>query len=188
MHTITRTTPLRFLAASVLGATLLAGAPALGALPPPVAANQYGLQQVGRGELRWLGFGIYEASLWTADGRYAGFSPGAPVALSLWYQRKFTREQLVDITTGEWQRLGVAAPEARKRWEADLRRLWRDVERGDNLTALVIPGRETRFYDATGLLGRIEDPAFGPAFLSIWLDSRSAVRDLRAQLLGDGNR
>lgn len=189
MHSIPRRLPLRRVTAAItLAASLLAGAPALASLPAPVATTQYGLEQVGRGELRWLGFGVYEASLWSPDGRYAGLAGAGPVALSLWYQRKFTREQLIDITTGEWQRLGLGAPEARTRWEADLRRLWRDVGRGDNLTAVVMPGRETRFYDANGPLGRIDDPAFGPAFLSIWLDSRSAVRDLRAQLLGDGNR
>jgi hypothetical protein len=173
---------------AVLATALLAGSPAVASLPVPVAQTPYGLQQVGRGELRWLGFGIYEASLWSADGRYAGPSASGPVALSLWYQRKFTREQLIDITTGEWQRLGLGAPDARARWETQLRGLWRDVERGDNLTAVVIPGLETRFYDATRLLGRIEDPSFGPAFLSIWLDSRSAVRDLGVQLLGTGSR
>lgn len=189
MHSIIRRPTLLRMAASIaLVATLLAGAPAVASPPAPVAATQYGLEQVGRGELRWLGFGVYEASLWSADGRYAGLAASGPLALSLGYQRKFTREQLIDITTGEWQRLGLGAPEARTRWEAELRRLWRDVERGDTLTAVVIPGRETRFYDASGPLGRVEDPAFGPAFLSIWLDSRSAVRDLRAQLLGDGNR
>ena len=186
MHTPARYA--RLLGPLALAAMLLPAVPAGAALPPPVAASRYGLEQVGRGELRWLGFGVYDASLWSADGRYAGATAPGPVALSLWYQRKFTREQLIDITTGEWQRLGLGAPEARARWESELRRLWLDVERGDNLTAVVIPGRETRFYDATRLLGRIADPDFGPAFLSIWLDSRSAVRDLRAQLLGDGNR
>jgi len=48
----------------------------------------------------------------------------------------------------------------------------------------VVPGSETVFFDDRGLLGRVRDPAFGPAFLRIWLDSRTAIQDLRAQLLG----
>lgn len=158
----------------------LAGA----ALPTPVAASEPGLRQVGRGELSWLGFDIYEASLWSADGRFAGFEPGRPVALSLWYQRKFTREELLEITTGEWRRLDLGPAASRERWAARLREIWRNVDRGDNMTTVVVPGGETRFYDASGLVGRIEDPEFGPAFLSIWLDPRSAVRGLRGQLLG----
>jgi hypothetical protein len=188
MHTINRIASLRLLVAAAVAGVVLAtsAVPVRAALPAPVAAADYGLREVGRGQLRWLGFGIYEASLWTPDGRFDGVA-GEPVALSLWYQRKFTRDELVKITTGEWARLGLGAPAARVRWEAELRRIWRDVRRGDNLTAVVLPGRETRFYDAARLLGRIEDPAFGPAFLAIWLDERSVVRDLRAELLGSGS-
>ena len=73
----------------------------------------------------------------------------------------------------------------RAAWSRELDRLWRDVRKGDNLTAVVIPGRETVFYDDDGLLGHLRDPDFGPAFLRIWLDSRTAIQDLRVQLLGE---
>jgi hypothetical protein len=185
MHTpsLLGSLPSRRLRAVALAA-LLASGTAGAALPAPVVSGDYALREVGRGELRWLGFEIYEASLWTPDGRYDGTAAAEPVALSLWYQRRFSREELLKITTGEWQRLGLGEPAARDRWADALRRIWRDVRPGDNLTAVVLPGGETRFYDATRQLGRVEDPAFGPAFLAIWLDSRSAVRDLRTQLLG----
>ena len=52
------------------------------------------------------------------------------------------------------------------------------------MTAVVTPGGATRFYNQDRGIGRIEDPEFGPAFLSIWLDSRSAVKELRGELLG----
>jgi hypothetical protein len=191
MHTMHLPRPRRssFLAAALLAGVVAATVPvaaSVAALPAPVAARDYGLQQVGRGQLRWLGFGIYEASLWSPDGRFQGVSSPRPLALSLWYQRKFTRDELVKITTGEWERLQLGTPEARQRWTAELRRLWQDVGRGDNLTAVVVPGEGTRFYDARRPLGTVADPEFGPAFLAIWLDPRTAVRDLRAQLLGSG--
>jgi hypothetical protein len=181
------------LLAATLGAALAAGslapagalARAAGGLPPPVERDLPGLKQVGRGELRWLGFGIYDASLWSADGRFDGNESGEPMALSLWYRRGFARDELVSITTGEWNRLALGDPARRERWAGELRAIWRDVRRGDNLTAVVLPAGETRFYDAGRLLGRVADPAFGPAFLAIWLDSRSAVGELRERLLGD---
>lgn len=160
------------------------------ALPAPVARDGYALREVGSGRLKWLGFGIYDASLWSSDGRYGAgagartLEAGRTLALSLWYQRRFTRDELIGITTGEWDRLALGSPADRARWTDALRRTWRDVDRGDNLTAVVVPGVETRFYDEDRLLGRIDDPAFGPAFLSIWLHERSAVADLRARLLG----
>lgn len=154
-------------------------------LPSRVSADGFELVQVGKGRLTWLGFGVYEAGLWTPDGRFRQFEPGAPVALSLTYERSFTREKLIEITTGEWRRLGLATPAQREAWARTIEGMWKDVRKGDNMTAVVVPGGETRFYDAAGLVGRVTDPAFGPAYLRIWLDQRSAVADLRVALLGE---
>ncbi len=154
-------------------------------LPELVVTKEPGLQPVGSGELRWLGRPIYDASLWTTEGRFQGFRAGEPVALSLWYQRSFSERELLRIVDFAWNRLELPADAPRERWLAELARIWSDVEPGHNLTTVVVPGVETRFYDRDRLLGRIAEPAFGPAFLSIWLDARSPVRDLRARLLGD---
>ena len=159
-------------------------APSEPVLPELVAAREPGLQPVGSGELRWLGRPIYDASLWTTQGRFHGFRAGEPVALSLWYQRSFSESELLRIVDFAWHRLELPDDAPRQRWLAELERIWSDVEPGHNLTTVVVPGVETRFYDRDRLLGRIAEPAFGPAFLSIWLDARSPVRDLRAQLLG----
>lgn len=159
-------------------------APAGPVLPELVVTREPGLQPVGSGELRWLGRPIYDASLWTTEGRFQGFRAGEPVALSLWYQRSFTERELLRIVDFAWDRLELPADAPRERWLAELARIWSDVEPGHNLTTVVVPGVETRFYDRDRLLGRIAEPAFGPAFLSIWLDARSPVRDLRARLLG----
>jgi hypothetical protein len=186
MHTKRSTPTVRAFAALFVALSGLAGTATASpnSSATVVVTRDYGLREVGRGELRWLGLGIYEASLWSADGRFDGNVESRPLALSLGYLRKFTREELVKITAGEWERLGLGTPESRVRWAAELRRTWHDVQRGDRLTAVVVPGQGTRFYDAHRRLGTVADPAFGPAFLSIWLDPRTAVRDLRAQLLG----
>jgi hypothetical protein len=46
-----------------------------------------------------------------------------------------------------------------------------------------MPNGTARFYDQRGRFAQVDDPAFGPAFLAIWLDPRSVVRDLRRELL-----
>lgn len=163
----------------------LAGLEALAStLPEPVVERGYPLRRVGAGELRWLGLPIYDASLWTTSGRYSGFGPGETVALSLWYGRSFRRDELLGITERAWKKLGRPAAVQRERWLAELRSEWSDVTPGDNVTTIVIPGGPTRFYDQRGLFAQVDDPAFGPAFLAIWLDPRSVVSDLRRQLLG----
>jgi hypothetical protein len=153
-------------------------------LPDPVARGPYALQQVGSGNLRWLGMQIYEASLWTPDGRYQGLAQGQPVALSLWYGRNFSRDELLRITGAAWQMLGETTRLQQQKWLAALSGVWSDVAKGHNLTAVVVPGGETRFYDQQRLLGRVDDADFGPAFLAIWLHPRSVVGDLRVALLG----
>ncbi len=166
-------------------AAALLGQPAHASnLPDGVLRGDYDLQRVGAGELRWLGRPIYQASLWTPAGHFTGYAPGEPVALSLSYQRKFSRDELLRITSTAWRLLGSTPPDQSERWLAALRTFWSDVGPGDNVTTVVVPGQATRFYDHRGYMGKIDDPEFGPAFLSIWLDSRSVVGDLRVQLLG----
>lgn len=168
----------------VLLATVALATGARAALPGAVQDSDYAFRQVGSGELRYFGFAIYDASLWSPGGQFTGFVPGEPVALSLWYKRGFSREALLEITAKAWGKLDTGTPSQRARWIGQLDSIWTDVEPGDNMTTVVVPGSETRFYDQTGLKGRIEDPAFGPAFLGIWLDQRSVVGDLRTELLG----
>jgi hypothetical protein len=172
------------LAAALLAFWLAGATASASSLPQPVIEQGYELRRVGAGELRWLGFPIYDASLWTSTGRYTGFGSGGTVALSLWYQRSFSRAELVRITEHAWKKLGQPSPEQRDRWLAELRRTWSDVAPGHNVTTVVIPNGPTRFYDQQGRFAQVDDPAFGPAFLAIWLDPRSVVSDLRLQLLG----
>lgn len=167
---------------------MLAGHVHASNLPDAVLKGDYALQRVGGGELSWLGRPIYHASLWTPAGNFSGYEPGEPVALSLSYRRKFSRDELLRITSTAWRLLGSTPPAQREQWLAGLRTFWTDVGPGDNVTAVVVPGKATRFYDQRGFMGKIDDPGFGPAFLSIWLDSRSVVGDLRVQLLGLDNR
>jgi len=179
-----RTAP-RILIPILLGLWLLAGGVVSASnLPDPVVDNRYALRLVGAGELRWLGFRIYDASLWTSSGRHAGFTAEETVALSLWYRRSFTRDELLKITETAWRKLGHVDPAQRARWLAELRSFWTDVAPGQNVTTVVLPGGPTRFYDQRSRFGQVDDPAFGPAFLSIWLDPRSVVSDLRIRLLG----
>ena len=167
----------------LLGGGLAAPARAA-TLPGPVIEQGYPLRPVGTGDLRWLGMAIYEASLWTTSGRYSGFGPGETVALSLDYRRAFSRDELVRITDIAWRRLGHLDAGQRERWLAELRRTWSDVSPGQNVTTVVIPNGPTHFYDHQGRFARVDDPAFGPAFLAIWLDPRSVVGELRLRLLG----
>lgn len=157
-------------------------------LPLPLTQEGFSARQVGGGLLTWFGLDIYEASLWTVDGTFTGLAPLAqPTALSLWYKRGFSRERLIEITQSGWTEFNLAGAQQQERWSAQLAKIWVDAEKGSNMTALVMPGGETRFYSAQRHLGSVADPAFGPAFLGIWLDERTRgtrLENLRTALLG----
>ena len=74
------------------------------------------------------------------------------------------------------------------RWLTSLNGMWPDVGPGDYIVTIVEPGGKTRFEDSNGQLGVIEDPEFGPAFLSIWLHPRTSRPDLRMALVGADGR
>ena len=164
---------------------LLGIAPAHATMAPAARETHAQLKEVGRGRLTFMGFGIYKTSLWSDTGKYSGLRSGQTVALSLWYERKFTRDQLIAITTREWQRLGLASAEQQARWKRELESHWMDVRPGDNMTIVMTPSGETHFYRQDRRLGSVKDPQFGPALLAIWLDPRTAVADLRQQMLRD---
>jgi Chalcone isomerase-like len=171
------------LMAAALWISSLAPAPAAAMSDLPAAIRKEGLDlaHVGGDELSLYGFRVYHASLWGPSGRY---HPEQPTAFSLHYRRGFTKQRLVEITLTAWEKAGVGTEAQRKAWGDRLLGIWHDVAKGDILAAVVVPGRETRFYNAAGLLGRIEDKEFGPAYLGIWLDEKTLLPDLRASLLG----
>lgn len=173
-----------FLMALALWLSLVPTAPASATsdLPAAVRTEGFDLAPVGGDELSLYGFRVYHASLWAPAGRY---EPSRPHALSLHYRRGFTKDRLVEITLSAWSKAGVGSEAQRKAWASRLQHIWHDVVKDDILAAVVIPGRETRFYNAAGLLGRIEDKEFGPAYLGIWLDEKTLLPDLRASLLGN---
>ena len=61
--------------------------------------------------------------------------------------------------------------------------LFPDVQAGQRLAGVHVPGQATEFYFDGRPIGRIDDPAFGAAFFGIWLDARTTAPDLRASLL-----
>lgn len=146
-----------------------------------------GLVEVGRGELTWFGFSVYDAHLYTPSGRFEGLE-APPVALEIRYEREIQSDQLVEQTRKEWRRLAgvldLDDPDRIEAWLDAVGRIWPDVGPGDRILTVLAGDGATRFYGRTEFLGAIEDPDFGPALLGIWLHPETRVADLRADLIG----
>lgn len=142
-------------------------------------------QALGSGELRFLGFRIYHATLWAQQ---RPFQPERAFALELRYQRSISRERLVDTSIDEIRRIrGNAVDTATlARWETALRSAFIDVAQGDQLIGVFVPEHGMRLYSADKLLADIDDLALARAFFDIWLAPATRDQGLRRQLLGQG--
>lgn len=139
-------------------------------------------EALGDGELRWLGFRIYHATLWAEQ---RPFQPERGFALQLHYYRGISRQRLVQTSLEEIQRLNGGIDAATlAQWDKALNRAFTDVAPGDELIGVYAPGHGMRFYNQQRLLADIDDARLARAFFGIWLDERTRDQGLRRKLMG----
>lgn len=154
---------------------------------PDAAAKvlqQQGLeaQLCGSGDYRFFGFGVYKAAL------YGACSPDpfdAPFALTLQYQRNFTREQIVESSVEEIRRVSEnsIAEATLKKWAGYMLSAFTDVAEGERLTGVYLPGQGAVFMAGEQKTSTVKDTEFARWFFSIWLDPRTRAPGLRSALL-----
>lgn len=171
------------IAALLLSPSVLAASAA--ELPAAACRALEACRVVGQGTLRWWGFHVYDAALWSRSGRWQA---QAPYALDIRYARRITGAQLAETSVDEMRRLGIGDDASHRRWGEAMRRIFPDVEPGSRLIGIHRPQQGAVFYSATGYLGTIDDPEFARGFFAIWLDPRTQVPDLRMALLGRDER
>lgn len=137
-------------------------------------------EAVGSGTLRVFGLRIYDATLWSPSG---GWAPGQPFALELRYARSFAGAAIARRSVEEMRAQRPYPAATLARWETQMRGLFPDVQAGDRLVGVRIPGEGAAFYSGTRKLGQIDDEAFADAFFGIWLAPTTRAPDLRARLL-----
>ncbi|GHD64275.1 chalcone isomerase family protein [Jeongeupia chitinilytica] len=170
---------MRALLAGLQLALLLASGPAGAGWRDDVADAR--LQ--GEGMLRYIGFPVYQARLWSA---VPPSGDAVPFALELHYRRSISRERLADTSIDEIRRIfGERYDDAHlQQWRGAMLRAFVDVRDGDRITGVFLPGRGARFYAGERLTADIADPVFAHAFFAIWLDPATRDPALRASLLG----
>jgi hypothetical protein len=137
---------------------------------------------LGEGEMRWLGFRLYDARLWVSGERYAD---SEPFALQLSYAREISSDRLVSSSVSEMRRLGWRDEAQLRRWETGLAAIFPDVAPGHVIVGVSLPGRGAAFFHDGRPVGEVADPEFARAFFAIWLDARTRAPELRARLLQD---
>lgn len=138
----------------------------------------------GQGLLRYLGLRVYQARLWTQP----NFRPSAPLeqplVLELEYLRSLKGTAIAERSLQEMRRVGPMDEAQGLRWLGEMQRLFPDVQAGDRLSGLLLPGQGARFWHNQRLLGQIDEPQFARLFFGIWLAPASSEPQLRTALLG----
>lgn len=151
---------------------------------PLIQDSDINLHKLGDGTLKWFGFSIYDAALWTENHSVVNDLFSKPLLLSITYKKNISSQNLVATTKSQWQELGIDSESKHSNWLDQLAQIWPDVKKGDVIASIVWPDGKTSFYSDTEYLGTISDPAFGPNFFAIWLSPDTTNPKLRRQLLG----
>ena len=138
-----------------------------------------GSAQVGQGQFSRFGWSIYQAQLWTMDGKY---DPGQPFALKLTYERDIPESRIVQASLDEMAKLGAPVQD-RPGWRSTLEQVIDDVKKGESITGVYRPGEGAVFYHNDKRTGQM-DEELARAFFAIWLDARTSEPSLRQALLG----
>lgn len=146
---------------------------------------------VGQATLSWLFWDVYHSKLRTEDGVYVDIQGQEvarhPLVLEIHYLRTISREQLLDATGKQWQKLGYSAEQI-ELWLAQLTELFPSVDKGQRLVYFS-DGQQGQLWYSPSLgeqqkQGLVLDPQLNEAFLAIWLSPRSDYPKLRNQLIG----
>jgi hypothetical protein len=161
-------------------ALLLATAMASPAAAPPEVRDNLPAATVGVvSRFTFLGFQIYDASLWTTP----GFTPAEyakhAFALELSYLRDFTGEAIADRSVQEMRRQPGVTEAQLRTWKLQMQQVFPDVRKGDRLTGLHRPGMGAAFLFNGKPGGTIADEEFARRFFGIWLSAESSDTRLR---------
>ncbi|GAB6260380.1 chalcone isomerase family protein [Photobacterium sp. R1] len=136
---------------------------------------------VGEATLKWGPWVIYDSQLRSPSGQYKPDQVSS-LALVIKYRRNIPKDDLLEATDEQWQKLGFPAMK-RQRWLRVLADIWPDVRQGDRLIFVVHPAGGT-FYQDNRVIGEVRDQEMAKAFLNIWLSPDTEYPELRKQLIG----
>ena len=171
-------------AASLIGVALTPVLSMAQTVPPvPVQSVPQDLRLAGQGQMRFLGLRIYDARLWVGPGFEAQAFAAYPLALELTYHRAFRREAIAQRSVQEIQRRRTLSSEEAKRWTAALAQWLPDVQAGDTLTGVYLPGQGMQLWRGSQDLGVLPDAELARHFLGIWLSEQTSEPSLRKALL-----
>lgn len=141
--------------------------------------------KLGEGRYDYYFWEVYDAALYAPSNR---LDWGATFLLKLDYHRSLKGVAIAKRSVKEIRRQPFSEEAHREiklaAWYAQMRDIFPDVERGDSIIGLYLPGKGAQFWQGQRKLGEVMDADFGRRFFEIWLGPMSSAPELRASLLG----
>lgn len=156
------------------------------AMPAEVSFGLKQAQLQGRANLRYFGFLVYEARLWTPPGFDAQRYDAHPFALELEYARKLDGSAIAERSIAEMKRVGDFSEAQSKAWLALMMQAFPNVGAQDRLTGLHDGKGGVRFFFNGKQTAAINDKDYARLFFGIWLSTKTTAPGLRAELIGQG--
>ncbi|MDA0781542.1 MAG: chalcone isomerase family protein [Rickettsiales bacterium] len=136
---------------------------------------------IGSSKFKVMFWHVYDASLYSTDGK---FSFDKTFALKLDYKRKLEGEKIAERSAEEMRKIGFNDEVTLAGWFSQMRSIFPNVDNGNYITGIYIPGENTIFYMDGKKIGEISDKEFGKWFFGIWLSKKTSEPELRSKLLG----
>lgn len=152
--------------------------------PPELTGELMGARLAGTARLRFFGLHIYDARLWVGARALGTDWAASPFALELQYARGLKGEQIAERSLTEMRRQGEIDDVTAERWLGNMKQIFPDVQAGDRITGLNLPGMGVRFFVNGTMRSEVREAEFARTFFGIWLSPRTSEPAMREQLLG----
>jgi hypothetical protein len=135
---------------------------------------------IGSGSVTLLRIKLYDLTVWTKANRW---SWNTTFVLQLKYARNFTRDEIVDASVEEINRVNRLDDSTKSQYRTIFENIFPDVKEGDTIAAVYSPNKPLLFYYNDNRIGVINNTDLAHKFLDIWLGDQTRDPELRDNVL-----
>jgi hypothetical protein len=146
------------------------------------ALNLSSMHQVGQGNLSWMFWDAYTATLYS---KTPDFKRESEFALKLEYKLEIDGADIAQRSIDEMEKQEKLAPEKAQKWLKAMKEIFPNVDKTTSITGVNKPNYGAVFYKNGKKIGEIKDTEFAKRFFDIWLSPKTSEPKLRKQLLGE---
>jgi hypothetical protein len=135
---------------------------------------------IGSGTVTLLHIKLYDLTVWAKANHW---SWNTTFILQLKYARNFTRDEIVDASIEEINRVNSLDDSTKSQYRKILENIFPDVKEGDSISAVYSPNKPLLFYYNNNKVGVINNADLAHKFLDIWLGDQTRDPELRDNIL-----